>query len=199
MYQELGISVGQIINPPVDCAFFEPSTRKPTADYVLTTLGTYGKEGNISIVKALADAGVKIKVFGDTSGTPASARGHSNIAFLGKVSDEKLVNLYSNALYTLFAFTHEPFGYIPVESMACGTPVLTYNRQGPLETVIDGKTGWLADSNKKMLTLGLNHWKKGYGNELRTTCRQRALMFDTDRILKQWNTIIEKKVTEMSD
>jgi glycosyltransferase involved in cell wall biosynthesis len=131
-------------------------------------------------------------VFGNTSGTPASARGHPNIAFLGKVSDEKLVNLYSNALYTLFAFAHEPFGYIPVESMACGTPVLTYSKQGPLETVIDEKTGWLADSNKKMLVLGLNHWKKGYGNEFRTACRERALMFDTERILKQWNSIMGK-------
>jgi len=45
---------------------------------------------------------------------------------------EELIDLYSNALFTLFTFTHELFGYVLVESMACGTSVLTYNRQGPL-------------------------------------------------------------------
>ncbi len=49
----------------------------------------------------------------------------------GRVSDDELARLYANAKFTVFPFIHEPFGYVPVESMACGTPpVLTYDKQG---------------------------------------------------------------------
>jgi glycosyltransferase involved in cell wall biosynthesis len=48
---------------------------------------------------------------------------------LGRVNDEELIDLYSNALYTLFTFAHEPFGYVSVEGMACSIPVLICNRQ----------------------------------------------------------------------
>jgi glycosyltransferase involved in cell wall biosynthesis len=67
--------------------------------------------------------------------------------------NKELVNPYSIALITLFVFTHKPFGYIPVESKACGTPVLTYNRQGPSETVIHGVTEWLANSDEELVNL----------------------------------------------
>jgi glycosyltransferase involved in cell wall biosynthesis len=191
LYQEWGINVKNIINPPIDCTFFKSSTGNPTADYILTTFGTYGKEGNFSVVKAIADAGVKIKVFGDPPHMADSLKKNPNITFLGRVSDQELVSLYSNALYTLFAFSHEPFGYIPIESMACGTPVLTFNRQGPSETVLNGKTGWLVDFNHELLARAVEHWDKGYDSRFRTTCRERALIFDTKRILKEWNRIFK--------
>lgn len=190
MYKEWNIKVDAIINPPLDCSLFKPATSKPTADYVLTHFGVYGKEGNFSIIKAIADAGVIIKVFGNFSSVPKPLIKHSNIDFLGKVSDEELVNLYSNALYTLFAFNHEPFGYIPVESMACGTPVLTYGKQGPSETVINGKTGWLAKTDTELFNLAVNIWKKGYDTHIRSNCRGRASMFDVKEISREWIKVL---------
>jgi glycosyltransferase involved in cell wall biosynthesis len=186
MYEDLNVAVDKIVYPPLDCSLFEPSTMKPSADYVLTHLGIYGKEGNFEIVKAIADAGVPVKVFGRTSFVPESLKTHSNLHFLGKVSDRELVELYSNALYTLFAFGHEPFGYIPVESMACGTPILTYDRQGPSETVVHLKTGWQEHSNRQLVYRALDLWKNGYLSRMRTECRNRALMYDTRRIAEKW-------------
>ena len=87
---------------------------------------------------------------------------HPNIEFLGRLSSSELVDAYSNALFTLFPFTHEPFGYVPLESMACGTPALTYNFQGPSEYVIDGYTGWLARSDDELVQKAAELWKKGY-------------------------------------
>jgi uncharacterized membrane protein len=111
---------------------------------------------------------------------------------LGYVSDDELVDLYSNALFTLFPFTEEPFGYVPVESIACGTPVLTYNKQGPSETVDHGVTGWLANSDEELADLAVRIWKEGYPNWMRSRSREKALQFDVKTIADQWIEILKK-------
>ena len=69
-----------------------------------------------------------------------------------------MIKLYSNAIFTVFPFTHEPFGYVPLESISCGTPVLTYSRQGPSETVIEGVSGWLANNSKELVEKAVMIW-----------------------------------------
>jgi len=188
-YEDWGIEVDDIIYPPLDCDKFRSITSRPSGDYVLTYVG---KEAKYSVIKPIADAGVKIKAFGFKAPyIPSYMTRHPNIEFLGKVSDEELVDLYSNALYTLFTFTTEPFGYIPVESMACGTPVLTYNSQGPSESVVDGSTGWLADSDNDLIDIALKIWENGYPLRIRREARERSLLFDTKNIVKEWIRILK--------
>jgi glycosyltransferase involved in cell wall biosynthesis len=193
MYRKWNIRVDKTINPPLDCTFFRPATSKPTGDYALTHFGTYGKEGRFPVIKAIADSGVVIKAFGNVASIPKPLRKHRNIDFLGRVSDEELVNLYSNAFFTLFAFNHEPFGYIPVESMACGTPVLTYDKQGPSETVADGKTGWLKSTDRELRISALNVWKNGYDANMRGNCRERAQVFDVKTTYEKWVKILNAR------
>jgi len=183
VYEDLGTKVDDIIYPPLDCEQFKPVTSKPSGDYVLTYVG---KEAKYSVLKAIADSDVKIKAFGFKTSFPSYLLKQPNIEFLGKVSDQELVDLYSNALYTLFTFTHEPFGYIPVESMACGTPVLTYDRQGPSETVINGVTGWLTNSDDGLVELAAEIWSHGYPQAMRANSRERALEFDVKIIVEKW-------------
>lgn len=65
------------------------------------------------------------------------------VEFLGSVNDQELQSLYQNAKAFLYASVNEDFGMVPVEAMAHGTPVVAYASGGVLETVIDGKTGYL--------------------------------------------------------
>jgi glycosyltransferase involved in cell wall biosynthesis len=188
MYEDLGIKVDDVIYPPLDCGHFRPVTSKPAGDYVLTYVG---KEAKYSVLKAIAGCDVKIKAFGFKTSFPSYLLKQPNIEFLGRVSDEELVDLYSNALYTLFTFTHEPFGYIPVESMACGTPVLTYDRQGPSETVIKNVTGWLAVSDDNLVKLAAKIWSEGYHQVMRANSRERVLEFDIEVIAEKWLKIID--------
>jgi hypothetical protein len=55
-----------------------------------------GKETAFSAIKRVADAGVKMRAFGSkVSHVPDYIRKHPNIELLGRVSDEELVELYS--------------------------------------------------------------------------------------------------------
>jgi glycosyltransferase involved in cell wall biosynthesis len=191
VYEGLGISIDCVIYEPLDTEFFQPKTGSPKGDYVLTY---FGKETDYLAVKKVADKGVKIKAFGSKAASivPKYVLNHPNIEVLGYVSDDELVELYSNALFTLFPFTEEPFGYVPVESMACGTPVLTYNRQGPSETVEHGVTGWLANSDKELVDLAVRIWKEGYPSWMRSRSREKALQFGVKTIADQWIETLKK-------
>jgi glycosyltransferase involved in cell wall biosynthesis len=189
MYREWGFPISQIIFPPLDCSLFKPTTSHPKGDYVLAYAG---KETRYSVLKKIAEAGVRVKAFGGkTPYVSKSLHSEPNMEFLGKVSDAELVDLYSNALFTLSAFTHEPFGYVPVESMACGTPVLTYNRQGPSESVINGLTGWTTVNDQHLTEAAISIWKNGYATSFRTNCRNRALDFDIKTIANEWRKLIQ--------
>ncbi|MDE1822743.1 MAG: glycosyltransferase [Candidatus Micrarchaeota archaeon] len=77
------------------------------------------------------------------------ARGQ-RIRIIKNASEEKLRNLYSTCSAVLFAAMNEDFGFIPLEAMASGKPVISVNEGGPRETIIDNKTGFLVGSPKEM-------------------------------------------------
>lgn len=53
--------------------------------------------------------------------------------------------LIRDAKLLIYTPTNEHFGIVPVEAMLHGVPILAANTGGPLETVVDGQTGWLRD------------------------------------------------------
>lgn len=74
-----------------------------------------------------------------------AARHGVDVKFKIMVEDAELVGLYRRAQMTLCAPVLEPFGFTPLESMACGTPVVGVAEGGIRETVRDGETGFLVD------------------------------------------------------
>ncbi|MGQ9841836.1 MAG: glycosyltransferase family 4 protein [Anaerolineae bacterium] len=65
------------------------------------------------------------------------------VEFLAGVSDDELVETYNRSLLTVYAPIMEPFGFVPLESMACGTPVVGVNEAGVRETIVHEATGLL--------------------------------------------------------
>ena len=41
----------------------------------------------------------------------------------------------------------EAFGLVTIEALACGVPVISYNRGGPGEIIENGRTGWLVEQD----------------------------------------------------
>lgn len=67
-----------------------------------------------------------------------------NIKYVGELGFDKKNKYYSNARAFLMPIKwEEPFGLVVVESLACGTPVIAYNRGAMPEIIKDGVTGIL--------------------------------------------------------
>jgi glycosyltransferase involved in cell wall biosynthesis len=74
------------------------------------------------------------------------------VIFIGELDSAQKKHWYQHALATLFPIQWaEPFGLVPIESMACGTPVLAMKRGALPEIVVDGETGFLVDSLEGMV------------------------------------------------
>lgn len=74
------------------------------------------------------------------------------VEWLGRVDDETLVRYYANARGVVFTPQDEDYGYITLEAMVSGKPVVTTKDSGgPLEFISDGIEGLVVDPDAKAL------------------------------------------------
>lgn len=62
-----------------------------------------------------------------------------------RISEKELAKIYETSYVTMCMSRFETFGLIPLESMACGTPVIATDVGGHRETIINGVTGYLVE------------------------------------------------------
>ncbi|KAF4610384.1 hypothetical protein G7Y89_g15735 [Cudoniella acicularis] len=66
-----------------------------------------------------------------------------DVLFLLSVSNTLKEMLLKSARLLIYTPSNEHFGIVPLEAMLAEVPVLAANTGGPLETVVNNKTGWL--------------------------------------------------------
>lgn len=131
-----------VIYPPVDVDKFGPVSEKN--NYYLTASRLVPYKRAELIVEAFSQMPEKkLKVVGQGPELKnIKEKASSNIEILGYKTGAELKSLMQKAKAFVFA-AEEDFGITVVEAMACGTPVIAFNKGGTAETVIDGKTGVL--------------------------------------------------------
>jgi len=75
-----------------------------------------------------------------------------DIQYVGNIPYEETYKYYGQAKVTLCPIQwEEPFGLTFIESMACGTPVIAFNRGSAKEVIKDGKTGFVVKNISEMV------------------------------------------------
>ena len=77
---------------------------------------------------------------------------HPLIDYIGEIGDHEKSEFLGNARALLFPIAWpEPFGLVMIEAMACGTPVIAWNRGSVPEVVEHGVSGYIVDSEEEAL------------------------------------------------
>ena len=105
------------------------------------------------------------------------------IRYIGQVNDVQKNELLGSAKALLFPIEWaEPFGIVMVEAMACGTPVIAFNRGSVTEVIDEAVIGFKVDTENEMIDA-----VKIVSNLSRAQCRQKAMeRFDAVVIAKQY-------------
>lgn len=142
-----------VVHPAVDPAQFHP-LGVAREDFVLSVGSLHPAKGHDFVVDALARIPAlrrpRLVVVADRAlggfrphFDALVARSGVAVEVATRVSEAELVGFYNRAIATVYAARREPFGLVPLESMACGTPVVAVAEGGVLETVRDGVNGRL--------------------------------------------------------
>jgi glycosyltransferase involved in cell wall biosynthesis len=130
-------------------------TPRPVKQEYLAFLGRIAPEKRpdraIRIARA---AGIPLKIaakvdradsaYFETTIKPMLAGG--GVEMIGEISDREKPDFLSGALGLLMPIDWpEPFGLVMIEAMACGTPVIAFNRGSVPEIIEDGLTGFIVE------------------------------------------------------
>lgn len=167
-----------VIYPPVEISSMNQAVgskkeKTHNTNYIIHDTDFYLTGGRLAKAKGIdvtIDAFLKnkknLKVFGKgfagfEEKLIAAAKKHSNIEFMGEVTDEEKLILMKEAKAFVFSAYDEDFGITPVEAMGVGTPVIAFKSGGVKETVIDNKTGVFYEPNTpNALNNAINDFEK---------------------------------------
>jgi glycosyltransferase involved in cell wall biosynthesis len=106
----------------------------------------------------------------------------------------ELVELYRRAEVVACGQIREPFGLVPLEAMATGTPVVAVAEGGFLETIEDGRTGLLAPRRPEAFATAVRRVLDGteLAAELRARGREAAVARTWERTARGFDALLER-------
>lgn len=180
-----------VVHPPVRTDFFTPDPAGRREDFwlVVSALEPY-KRVDLAVDAARA-AGARLVVAGDGSlRRSLSRRAGPGVEWLGRVSDERLRDLYRRARLLVFPQV-EDFGIVAVEAQACGLPVVARRAGGALDSVVPDVTGAFFEApDAEAIVAAARECPDPADPTVAAACREHARRFSPERFdEKMWQLI----------
>ena len=113
------------------------------------------------------------------------------IHYVGPVNDKQKLGYFQRSKAFLFPIKwEEPFGIVMAEAMACGVPVIGFDRGSVPEVVKDQKTGFIVKDTHEMIR-AVNKVDTINNDEVRQDCEVR---FSLEVISKKYLNLFEMKI-----
>ena len=199
-----------IIYPPTDMQFFTSAEGVIQSDLPFPSKSYFYSWARLSppkrvdtIISAFLGMPERCLVFSYGKNDPMKDRilrmieGHNNIIAIESPTDRLLLRLIQWAIATIYIPIDEDFGMSPVESMACGIPVIGADEGGLRETVIEGKTGKLIEIvNCELWIVNLKqviqNTEKSEWEFMHDACISRAEDFSLEKFEKKLQSLLVK-------
>ena len=165
-------------------------TPRPTRPSYLAVLGRIAPEKGVDrAIRIAIRCGIPLKIAAKVDRADQEyydeiikpLMDHPLVEFIGEISDHEKSDFLSGALGLLLPIDWpEPFGLVMIEAMACGTPVIAYNRGSVPEIVEENLTGFIVEDEISAAAAvnRLSHLDRGKVRkqfETRFTARRMAL------------------------
>lgn len=121
---------------------------------------------------------------------------HSNIEFLGQVSNRNLLAGHFGKSHFLILNSkrsgkwEELFGMVIIEAMACGCIPIATRHTGPAEIIQDKKDGFLVEENQ-MIEFLKNINPENYSAEMKENAQKTAQKYSLANISQRWKAVFE--------
>ena len=166
---------------------FSPGNTPAGRRYVFHIASGDPREDTDAALRAFAQLDVSVRVAGGGVGPP-----QPNVEYLGRVSDQELVELYRGAAAHVDTSRYEGFGYQVLEAMACGTPVVATGGTSIPEIVGDAgivcTPAQLAEELRRVLD------DDALAADLRRRGLERAAQFTWDRVASEIADAVDELV-----
>jgi glycosyltransferase involved in cell wall biosynthesis len=181
----------KVIYPFVDLSMY--TAVKEKEEYYATASRFVPYKRIDLIVEAFSKMpGKKLVVIGDgPEWKKVKEKAAPNIELLGYQPDSVLRECLQKAKGFVFAAL-EDFGILPVESMACGTPVIAFGKGGARETVLDGETGlFFEEQSIAAMIEAVQRFERVEWDPEK--CRKRAEFFSRERFNTEFRQFVREK------
>lgn len=141
-----GINPSLVLYNPVDRSLFRPLNSiedKISSNEITLFLGSNNGDTDLQLIKETAhlanELGFALNTFGYEKNLHYATSNCENTHYFRRIPDAKLVEIFSRSRFVILPQLDEPASYVGIESISCGTPVISRYAD---EAIISGVTGY---------------------------------------------------------